>query len=213
VMFGITPNQATLLGAFGGATLGAVIGGLVSFIVARYTVKHSANYSGQIETINHALSSLAATQEEMKQHYAQSVADEKKRHEENERRAEAAQWKPQARIESKVEGVEQVNKLILKDQANFYLTEVSLISLAGAKLVDYSVMAGVSTTGFSVPITHASLNKITANNQQFFNTETFSGAIRYTARREKDGASYTGEIQFHGERVYLNSTCFYKLTG
>jgi len=64
-----------------------------------------------------------------------------------------------------------------------------------------------------LPISHASLNKITSNNQQFFDTETFGGAIRYIVKREKDGASYTGEIRFHGERVYLNSTCFYKLTG
>jgi hypothetical protein len=212
-MLGITPNQATLIGALGGAALGALIGGAVSFFVARYTVRYSANYSGQINTINQALTSLAATQEEMKQHYAQSIAAEKQRQDENERRAEAARWKPQASIESKVEGVEQVNKLILKDQADFYLTEVSLLSSGGAKLIDYPVMAKVATTGFSVPITHASLNKITCNNQQFIATETFGGAIRYTAKRAKDGASYTGEIRFHGERVYLNSTCFYKLTG
>jgi len=212
-MLGITPNQATLIGALGGAALGALIGGAVSFIVARYTVKHTANYSGQIEALNQAMSSLATTQEELKQHYAQSLTDEKKRQEENERRAEAAQWKPQARIESNVEGVEQVNKLILKDQADFYLFEVSLLSSDGAKLVDYPMIPEVSTTGFSVPITHASLNQITSNNQQFFNTETFNGAIRYIVKREKDGASYTGEIRFHGQRVYLNNTCFYKLTG
>jgi len=212
-MLDITPNQATFIGAFGGAALGAVIGGAVSSFVARYTVKHSANYTGQIETINQVLTSLAATQEETKQHYAQSVADERMRQEENERRTESAQWKPQAHIESKAEGVEQVNKLILKDQANFYLIEASLVSQDGAKLVDYPVNAGISTTGFSLPISHASLNKITSNNQQFFDTETFGGAIRYIVKREKDGASYTGEIRFHGERVYLNSTCFYKLTG
>ena len=208
-MLGITPNQATLIGAFGGA----VIGGAVSFFVARYTVKHGANYAGQIDTINQALNSLAVTPAEIKQHYAQSVADERTRQEESENRAEAARWKPQARIETKVEGVEQTNKLTLKDPANFYLTEVALVSLGGAKLVDYALNAGVSTTGVRVPITHESLNRITANNQQFFQTETFSGAIRYTVRREKDEASYTGEIPFHGERVYLNSTCFYKLTG
>jgi hypothetical protein len=209
----ITPNQATLIGAFGGGALGAVIGGAVSFFVARYTVKHGADYSPQIETINQALSSLAATQEELKQHYAQSVIYEKKRQEENERRADAARWKPQVRIESKAEGPEQVNKLILKDQMNFYLTEISLIAPGGAKLIDYPVTAGVATTGFSIPITHESLNRITANNQQFFQTETFSGTIRYTAKREKDSAIYTGEIPFHGERVYMLNTCFYKLTG
>ena len=96
---------------------------------------------------------------------------------------------------------------------NFYLTEVSLIASGGAKLIDYPVTAGVATTGFSVPITHESLNRITANNQQFLKTETFSGTIRYTAKREKDSAIYTGEIPFHGERVYMLNTCFYKLTG
>lgn len=70
-MLCITPNQATLIGAFGGAVLGAVIGGAVSFFVARYTVNHGANYAGQIDTINQALNSLAVTQEEIKQHYAQ----------------------------------------------------------------------------------------------------------------------------------------------
>lgn len=149
----------------------------------------------------------------MKEHYAQSVADERKRQEESETRAEAARWKPQARIETKIKGVEQTNKLTLKDRTNFYLTEAALVSPGGAKLVDYALNAGVSTTGFSIPITHGSLNRISVNNQQFFQTETFSGAIRYTVRHEKDGASYTGEIPFHGERVYLNSTCFYKLTG
>lgn len=212
-MLDITPNQATLVGAFGGAALGAVIGGAVSFFVARYTVKRSANYSGQIETINQALTSLAATQEEMKQHYAQSVADKRKLQEEHERRTEAARWKPQSRIESKFEGVEQVNKLILKDQENFYLTEVSLISPNGAKLIDYPVEAAVFTTGFCVPITHASLNTITSNNQQFFQTETFEGAIRFTTKRHRDGAPYTGEIRFHGQRIYLDNNCFYKLTG
>lgn len=209
----ITPNQATLLGAFGGTALGAVIGGAVSFFVARYMVRHGANYSAQIEALNQALSSLAVTQEEMRQNYAQSIDAQKKRHEESERRAEAARWKPQANIESKVEGIEQTNKLVLKDQSNFILTAVSLISSSGAKLLDYSVTPGVSTTGFSVQITHESLNLLTSNSQQFFQKETFNGAIRYSAKREKDSASYTGEIPFYGQRVYLNSTCFYKLTG
>ncbi len=213
MMLGITPNEAALIGAFGGAALGGIIGVVGSVFIARYTVKHSANYSGQIETINTVLGSLAATQEEMKQQYTQFVADEKQRHEANEHRAEAARWKPEARLESKVEGVEQVNKLILKDPANFFLMEAALVTTGGAKIVYYPVLSGVSTTGFSVPITHESLNRITSNNQQFFQTETFNGAIRYRAKREKDGASYTGEIPFHGERVYLHNTCFYKLSG
>lgn len=209
MMLDITPNEAALIGAFGGAALGGIIGVVGSVFIARYTVKHSANYSGQIETINMALGSLAATQEEMKQQYTKFVAEEKQRHEANERRAEAARWKPEVRLESKVEGVEQVNKLILKDLANFFLMEAALLTTGGAKIVDYPVASGVSTTCFSVPITHESLNRITSNNRQFIQTETFNGAISYTVKREKDGASYTGEIPFHGERVYLHNACFY----
>lgn len=149
----------------------------------------------------------------MKQQYTQFVADEKQRYEVSERRAEAARWKPEARFENNVEDVEQVNKLILKDTANFFLIEAALVTTGGAKVVDYPVLPGVSTTGFSILITHESLNRITSNNQQFLQTEMFNGAIRYTAKRERDGASYTGEIPFQGERVYLYSTCFYKLSG
>jgi hypothetical protein len=42
---------------------------------------------------------------------------------------------------------------------------------------------------------------------------TFDGSIRYSTKREKDGTLYTGEIRFHGERIYLNNAGFYKLTG
>jgi hypothetical protein len=52
-------------------------------------------------------------------------------------------------------------------------------------LVDYPLTPGVASTGFAVTITHESLNKITANNQQFFQTETFNGGVRFTAKRER----------------------------
>ncbi len=60
MMLGITPNEAALIGAFGGAALGGIIGVVGSVFIARYTVKHSANYSGQIETINTVLGSLCS---------------------------------------------------------------------------------------------------------------------------------------------------------
>jgi hypothetical protein len=212
-MFPLTPNEATLIGALGGAALGAVIGGAVSFFVARYMVKHGANYSGQIDAINRALASLAATQEEMREQHAAASEAEAQRHADQERKAEVARWKPEARIESKVEGVEQVNKLILKSSQSFYLTEASLIAPNGAKLIDYPMDRGVATTGFGITITHASLNQVAELSPTFFQRDTFSGAIRYSVRREKDSGSYTGDIAFHGERIYLNSTCFYKLSG
>lgn len=213
MIFDLNPNQVTLIGAFGGAAFGAVIGGIVSFLVARYMIKHSVNYSGQIDVINEALTSLATTQEELKQHYAQSILDDKMRQAENERRIEANRWRPQVTIESKIEGMEQVNYLILKDRVNFYLEEVSLVSQSGAKIYEYPAPIGMSTTGFRVLITHASLNLITSNNPQFFQTETFDGGIRYRAKREHDGVEYTGDIKFHGQRVILHNTCFYKLSG
>jgi hypothetical protein len=209
----LIPNDATLIGAFGGATLGAVIGGIVSLFVARYTVKRSANYSGQIHTINEALASLAATQEEMRQQHAAASEAEAQRDVERERKAEAAQWKLEARIESKVEGIEQVNKLVLKSSQSFFLTAASLIAPSGAKLLDCTVMPDVPSTGFSVPITHASLNKVAELSPTFFHQETFSGSFRYSVQREKDGVSYTSDIAFHGERVYLQSACYYKLSG
>jgi hypothetical protein len=75
----ITSTEAALIGAFGGAALGGIIGIIGSFFTARYTVKHSASYSNEIEGIRTTLSSLAATQEEMKQHYAGAIADERER--------------------------------------------------------------------------------------------------------------------------------------
>jgi hypothetical protein len=160
-----------------------------------------------------ALSALAATQEEMRKQHAAEMQTQAEQHIEQEHKAEAERWKPEARIESKVEGVEQVNKLVLKSPQGFFLTVASLIAPGGGKLIDCPTDKGVASTGFGVTITHASLNKVAELSPTFFQRDTFSGAIRYSVQREKDGASYTGDIAFHGERVYLNNTCFYKLSG
>jgi Major Facilitator Superfamily len=78
----------------------------------------------------------------------------------DEEKAEAARWKPSASIVSAVEGQEQVNKLVLKSHLQFALLEATLLSTSGAKLHDYAVDgAKVFSTGFSVPIVHASLLK------------------------------------------------------
>jgi len=212
-MFPLTPNEATLIGGIGGAALGAVFGAVVSIFTTRYIVKHGPNYSAQIDSTNEALAALAATQEEMRKQQAGEIQAVAERHVEQERKAEAARWKPEPRIESKVEGVEQVNKLVVKSPQSFYLTGVSLIAPGGGKLIDYPVDQGVASTGFGVTITHTSLNKVAELSPTFFQRYTFTGSIRYSVQREKDGVSYTGDIAFHGERIYLNNTGFYKLSG
>jgi len=178
-------------------------------------LKHGPNYSEQIKETNESLAALAATQERMSQQYTTAFESEKEHREKQERHADAARWKPTAQIESKVEGDKQVSKLILKSPQSFFLNEVSLVAPGGAKLFDYPVLGGkVASTGFSIPISHESLNKVAEISPSFFQHETFSGSFRYSVEREgKDPTSFTGEIPFHGERVYVANTCFFKLNG
>jgi hypothetical protein len=216
-MLEMTPNQATLIGAFGGAILGAVLGGGVSFFVAQYTVKHSVNYSNQIETINEALTSLAGTQEEMKQHYAQSVADEKKRHEENTHRIQAAMWKPSARIINVNEGLEHVNKLSINSTEKFKLLSVSLLSHAGAKVYDFPFQISVfgdSVVGKNFPIAHHALCQLANNSLTYQQSETFEGAIRYTVERDEDDPiKFSEDLKFSANVIMLGPTRWFHLVG
>jgi hypothetical protein len=154
-MLGITPNEATLIGAFGGAALGAVVGGVVSFFTTRYMVKHGPDYSAQIAGTNEALAAIAATQEQMRKQHALAVEAEAKRHQEATNQAEAARWKPTVNILSTVQGSAQVNLLRLESLQEFALLEAGLFSSSGAKIADYLVNGPkVRSTGFSVAITH-----------------------------------------------------------
>jgi hypothetical protein len=128
-------------------------------------------------------------------------------------RDEAARWTPVAAIESRVEGPEQVNNLILKSPMDFALSQVSLVSPSGAKVHDYDVHGEVFSKGFSVPITHASLTKIANNSPNYFNFSTFEGSIRYSVVRQKDAVQFSGELKFHAEMVIVNSTVWFRLSG
>jgi hypothetical protein len=209
----ISPNQATLIGAFGGAALGAVIGGAVSFVVARYTVRHAADYSGQIDTINSALGSLAATQEEMRAQYAGALKAEEKRYLQSVHEAEAARWKPEARIESRLDGTALLNELLLKSPQDFFIKSISLAAPNGAKLEDFPVSKGIASTGHRFAIPQPSLNKVAEISPLYFSQEKFDGAIVYVVEREKDGALYEGSVTFHGGCQYVNNGRYYKLSG
>lgn len=210
----MTPNEATILGGLGGAAFGAFFGGLTAFFTTRYIVKHGPNYSAQIDSTNNALAALAATQEEMRKQHASGLESDKEHRADQERKAEAARWKPIVKLVSEQRGSEWINELHLKDSHNFFVVEIALIGPTGAKLHEYSISKNLASTGFRVPIPGDSINKITMNNQQFFQIETFDGGIRYTVQREtKDNTRYTGEVPFHGERAMVNNTCFYKLLG
>jgi hypothetical protein len=210
----VTPSQVTLIGAFGGALLGAVIGGVVSFIVARFTVRHTANYSDQIETINQALASLADTQEQMKQHYAESLANEQKRQEAADRRAEAVSWKPSARIFAVNEGREHVNKLSIDSTNEFIVREIFLLSETGARIYKFLQRWTDPVVAQNVPIPHPALNDLANRSHSYGQSGTFEGAIQYTVERiGGDPILYTGEVRFRATTTMLGSTQWFDLVG
>ena len=205
----LTPNQASLVGAFGGAALG----GVVSFLVAVYTIRRSPNYEKQIQSVYEALASLAKTQEAFREQQEKLGIIEKNHREIEIRRAEAALWKPKAWITSAVEGNEQVNKLILQSPQEFCINEVALISSSGAKLHEYPVMGPkVFSTGFSIQLSHASLILIANSSQEYFQHEAFEGALRYSVERQ-DSELCEGELPFRAETVFVHNTLWFKLTG
>lgn len=213
-LIALTPNEATIAGAVLGALLGGVFGGVVSFLTARYIVKHSANYEEQIADLHQTLGALARTQDEWRLQHATAIEAENQRRIEAERRAEAARWKPVVRIISKQEGIEQINVLRLESTQQFALSEVCLVSSGGAKLYDYPVAgAKAFSTGFSIPIDRKSLNLLTANSQQFFDSETFDGQFRYAVVRMQDGSTYEGVLPFHGQGIMVGIMGCYKLSG
>ncbi|MCL5263491.1 MAG: hypothetical protein M1568_04415 [Acidobacteria bacterium] len=206
----LTANEATLAGA----VLGAILGGVVSFITARYILKHSANYAPQIADIHKSIEALTKTQEELRQQNAHALEVEEQRYIETERKAEAARWKPIVRIISRTEGKVQNNALRLESPQEFAIIQVSLISPGKVRLHDYQVPgAKFGARGFSVPITHESLQLLTRNNQQYFDTETFEGALAYSVVRSMDGSMYEGELPFHGRGILVGNTGFYMLVG
>jgi len=213
-MLGITPNEATLIGAFGGAALGAVVGGIVSFFTTRYLVKHGPDYSAQIAGTNEALAAIAATQEEMRKQHAMAVEAETKRHQEAANQAEAARWKPTVKILSTVQDSAQVNLLQLESLQEFALLEASLLSLSGAKVADYLVDGPkVRSTGCTVPITRESLVKIANTSQSFSQTSSFEAVVRFVVQRAGGPGTYSANVPVHAEVTTVENALFFKLTG
>ena|SRR5438105_3221627 len=210
----ITNNEAAIIAAVCGSIAGGLISAGVSVFTARYTVRKGANYAAQISDIHAALASLAKTQEQLKQQHAEQTEADAQRHVLEEQRAEAAKWKPSARITSGVEGTEQVNTLHLESAQSFALLEASLTAQSGAKFFDYPVLGPKTfSTRLSIPLTHQSLVKLANTSQTFFHGGRFQGTIRYVVARQSDGIQYAGAIQFHAEQVTVNNTLWFKIEG
>ena len=213
-MMALTPNEATIAGAVLGAGLGAIFGGLISYVTVRYTLKHGPNYGEQISDIHREFHALAETQENMRLQMVKDSKAEQERHITRERKAEAARWKPTAKILSAIQGSEQANVLRLESPKQFALTAASLISPSGAKLYDYPVNGPkVYSSGCSVALPHQSLLLSANSSQSFAQRNVFDGSVRYTAVRQDDGTEYTGDVPFHAETVYVASTLGFKLQG
>lgn len=210
----ITPNEATIAGAVLGAALGALFGGIVSFLTARYTLKHGPNYEKQITNIHHEFHALAKTQEDMRLQMVEDSKAEQERHVTQERKAEAARWKPAAKILSSVQGSEQANVLRLDSSRQFALTAASLISPSGANLYEYPVNGpNVFSSGCSVSLVRESLLLLANSVQPPRPFGGFDGSVRYTTMRQDDGTEYTGHVPFHAETVIVADTLWYKLQG
>jgi hypothetical protein len=208
----MSPNEASLVGAFGGAALGAVLGAVVSFFVTRYAIKHGPNYKEQIEGLRETMGSLAKTQEEFRKQHADQARQDAERYEAQEKRAEAQRWKPSAKIVSRTEGNAQVNYLQLTSPVEFALIEASLLTQGGGKIDDFHTEGSKLTSkGFSFQLTHSSLVKLMNTSDSYFQHATFEGVIRFKVLR--DALETEGAIPFRAEMVTIGNGLFPKLSG
>lgn len=92
----LTPNQASLIGALGGAALGAAMGGVVSFLIAKYVIRHGPNYEDKIQSVYEVLASLAKTQEALREQHERFAITERNQLKLEQKKAAAILWKPKA---------------------------------------------------------------------------------------------------------------------
>ncbi len=204
--------QVTLLAAVVSALLSALIAAIVSIFTARYAIKHGPNYDEQIEGLHETIGSLAKTQEELRKQQAEQAQWEAQRYEAQEKKAEAQRWKPTAKIVPKTEGNVLTNYLHLQSSVEFAVIEASLLTKTGGKIDDYRTEGSKLTSkGFSIPLTHASLVKLMNVSDSYFQRSTFEGLIRFLVLR--DGHETEGTIPFHAEMVSIGNTSFPKLNG
>jgi hypothetical protein len=207
----MTPNQATIVAAL----LSAVISALVAIFTSRYVIKHGANYQKQIEDLRSSLDSIAQTQEGLRIQHEKAADEQKLRHELAERRKEAARWRPEVTICSVVQGNQQANTLNLKSAQSFLLRGVSLLTSNGVTVFEYPMnKQPVSSTGFSVPVTHESLVQIANSSSTYGISGTFEGKFHYKAERENgDGSACEDDLPFRAEMAIVANTVYFRLVG
>jgi hypothetical protein len=208
----MSPNEASLVGAFGGAALGAILGAAVSFFVARNAIKHGPNYGSQIEGLQESVGALATTQEELRKQQAEQARLETERYEAREKKAEAQRWKPTSTIVSQTEGLGQVNYPHLTSSVEFAVIEVSLLTPSGGKIEDYRTGGSKLTSkGFKIQLTHGSLVNLMNVSDSYFQRSTFEGSIRFRVLR--DALETERIIPFHAVMVTVGNGLFPKLSG
>jgi hypothetical protein len=207
--FGSFSNrEITLLAAI----VSALIAAAVSALTTRYTIKHGPSYKEQIDGLRETIGSLARTQEEHRKQQAEQARLDSERYEAQEKKAEAQRRKPAAKIASRAEGFGQVNYLQLTSSVKFALIEASLLTLSGGKIDDYHTEGSkVTSTGFSLQLTHSSLAEFTNISESYFQRMTFEGSIRFKVLR--DALETEGTVPFHAEMVTIGNGLFPKLSG
>ena len=194
----------------------ALVAAIVSVLTTRYTLRHGPNYSEQILGLHETIGSLAKTQEELRKQQAEQAKREQEHHDVEERRLEAANWKPYAEIIAMNEGREHVNKLSIISSEKFRVLDVGLFSDSGAKVCDIVKwdLTGEAVAGRSVIIPNSGLNQIASGSPSYFQLGRFAGAVRFTVERaEGENVRYTGEVKFTAQTTMLGNAQWYHLVG
>lgn len=212
-MASFSNGEITVIAAF----VSAAISGIVSLITTRYTIKHGPNYQEEIEGLNEKFEAFhetyARTQADILKQQAELAEREETRYQEQERKAEAARWKPTVRIECTVDNQRHINKLILKANDAFKLLEVNILEPKGAKITEVPLKeTWVTSGGFSVTIPQEILLKLVQATPTYVYHERFDGTIQYRVERDgKDQAEYIGTIPIHGSWGQIGNVGSFKL--
>jgi hypothetical protein len=209
-MIAITPDQATIFAA-AATVLAPLLSIIVSVWTTRYTLKHGPNYEKQISDLNKSLGTISETHAKLLSQQAASEKAAEERRLAQEKRDEAARWKPEAKLQSKYEGTELKNELILKSSDEFRVLEISLLSATGAKLAEIPQDQGMSSRGFLVHIKHPDILKLVGGSLEFGQTGRCSGTLLY--RVERDNASYQGTIPLIAQQEIYSNTAWIRLVG
>jgi hypothetical protein len=222
----LTPNEATILAGVVGGLSGAVIGGAVSVFTTRYIMKHGPNYSSQIDQVNSTLderiagvsssldgriSDINATLEALTQAHTQHFEQQASFQREEVARTTSRLWKPDARIEVTTDATGLLNHFVLKSEQEFSLLNVFVQTKDGATLAALPITKGISSTGFRVPIEHATLLKVKQSANLGGLRNGARGQFAYKVRRGEQMSEFL--LPFTTEDLMVNSTIYIKLIG